>query len=699
MRARRATSYGRVGDVEAYDVALDGDARASARGKTGARGDGGMIPCSSDASRRGRVALGTGADADGASVLDAAIGSDRAVASRWTTCAETETMVRATRRGRRGEEATARTDARSVVREVACETSARDGRAVTVGVRCDDGAKLIRGWVTLDGETRLETVEDASGDDWSACSSVAVSDRMECECAVALRCGDVGVLSAAEGARAGSGRRRIVAEWARERETAHDASHYRVAYANHPRSLLHAVNVPGSSVRSRVYLVDTRARGGETRMAHEADGGESIRTISAMREFLYATSVRMYEVSGIESSFVELRDLRRARDPVARWEHLGLSAPATVRIFDSGAWRGEPSRAVGVCAFSTSESEVYLYECRRYAGEKRRHSGENICPLSYGTCVSLPCADSVRGFAMTQINSTLGELTWMDRHGEWSQSYNIGADNEASASRSIQFETPRADIPKTQARDVVAAAVMETSAVNPQSFVSMPHLYNFVVHAAVPGGMRNESSPSVDAAVRTEVMKNRAGLHAVFSDGWRMNVNELLECGEYLQSDTAASPSLVLDEWRRQIGGAAAAKKGYVKMRKAKAERNPKDAIENPFNFKNVSGRRQTRESEWNRAFHGEIIAPALEAALADYARGDESGRAIFSRRLRHAARCLETIDAKTWSEAGGKTADAAPQSSRNPPFSSSDPIVYSQGDDEKNEASFLDRLLAEWRS
>ena len=126
---------------------------------------------------------------------------------------------------------------------------------------------------------------------------------------------------------------------ARERDDRRGASDwYGVAYGAHPRTLLYAD-------RSTVKFVDLRTRRGNR--GRRTTRGRSFRAVSRAREHYYALASATTTTASLTTSFVEIRDARRARDPVVRWEHQGFRTPTTLRVVDrrrSGAERRRRGR-------------------------------------------------------------------------------------------------------------------------------------------------------------------------------------------------------------------------------------------------------------------------------------------------------------------------------------------------------------------
>ena len=685
-RARGATSVGRVGDVAPFDARLraGGDAgeRAGTLRTTRLMRNGGAVrrelfrPARGDVERWG---------------LDVARCESGGVV--WIARGEGERGARVERR-----------EAGDAVAGLAAETGGLGARAVdvacgrgnesgvAVGVRVVDGAALVRAWVDGGGnevETRVAARATWRADEGG---SLAMNPTLDFECAAVSGSGDLVVLN--EG-----GARQLPGTWAVERlSTADERRRMGVAYGNHPRALLHAVSVPGSGTASRVYSVDLRAHRGETRIAHEADAGDSIVAVSSASENYYAVGT-----SSSSGAFVELRDLRRARDPVARWAHLGVSAPSIVRIFDADAWRKRPGpgRRHGICAYSLDEREVYMYECHQVVGARRVHSGDVLDALSHGTSVHIPCT-GLRGFSMSRFGPERGELFWMDRGGEWSQSYFLG-DDDLSASP-LLFESPvRNDGFMEGYKPLVQTARTSRTEVATDGsgggFTFVPHVYEFIAHGKVPTKIE---LPSRTQNASDDALKNCAILHAAFTDGWRLNTSELLECGEYLHADASASASLSLSDWRHGRGRKAA-RMGNVRRYHKEAEERP----ENPLSAERSYPEHEERFREWMETLVDARVPDDLAAALEDYASGAENGFTKFSRRMYHAVNCLKDLDS-TRMEAAIRKSSAVQHGEDDDyndgytpsmaPFASADPLAYSQNEDFGQNDSFMTRLLASWR-
>ena len=716
-----AVACGRVGYVASFDARLDApraleprarglDAPAPAR-----RAHSPTARCLRATTRETLAARAEEDESDGfprgnaLAVREDASTRDRETGTLWAARADGDGGERlwvARARRERGVDGGVRLTAESHVRfesrvvEVDVADGGYRGHRAMAGVcaRTRRGAAaLLRARETTDdaGEPRVEVMEVAktTGGDGIRDGVVCVRAHPSWmdECAYARANGTVGTLGV-DGERD-----------ARERDDRRGASDwYGVAYGAHPRTLLYAD-------RSTVEFVDLRTRRGESRAAHDARGDEAFRAVSRAREHYYALASATTTTASLTTSFVEIRDARRARDPVVRWEHQGFRTPTTLRVVDTTEWRERDvdagAGAFTIFAFTPGDAEVYLYDCATYANERRGHSGEQICATSYGSSVRLPTASGAYGFDACRLGETRGGLFWLDDDGAWEQTYVIDAAESsstttmisgASATRAmtaLRFEHPRAPPKTSKTRDVVVARADDAEDDEPErAFADVPHLYEYVVHGNLPrADVRNDAREGDGG-------DEAATLHAAFSDGWRMNASELLECGEYLLRDGASSASLAIDDWRRSRWQPDSSKP-YKRPTTLRATRE----IENPLAATREDADARRR---WRDAVVAEDVLPIVADALKDYASNAETGETKFTRRLVHASKCLEFASAEAADAVGSpcdvdgdaRDVDASTQSL--PPYDSlSESFAMSQAvsQDVDQDAPFAGRLLARW--
>jgi hypothetical protein len=639
---------------------------------------------------------------------------DRETGTLWAASADGDGGAAVARARRDGGDGGLRVTAESRVRFVSpvvavdvADGGYRGGRAmagVCARTRRGDVALLRARETTNDaGDASVEVTEVARATrDGHGARDGVVCARMHPswtnECAYVRANGTLGTLGG-DGGKDASERAR------EERRGASDW--YGVAYGAHPRTLVYAD-------RSTVEFVDVRTRRGESRVAHDAYEDEAFRAVSDAREHYYAlASARTTTTTTTTTtSFVEIRDARRARDPVVRWEHQGVRTPTTLRVVDTTEWRARRDGvgALTICAFTPGDSEVFLYDCARYANERRGHSGEQMCATSYGASVRLPTSSGVRGFDAARLGETSGGLYWLDDAGAWEQTYVIDAaeSTNADATRitALRFENPRAP-PTESSRDDAFADIARRRALaeevardggdardRPESaFADVPHLYEYIVHGKVPRANVQIEEREGDGG------DEAATLHAAFSDGWRMNASELLDCGEYLQRDGASSASLAIDDWRKSRWQPDSSKP-YKKPSKLRANREIENPLASTREDVNARGR-------WRVAVAAEDVLPTVADALKDYASSVETGDTKFTRRLLHASKCLEFASAEADAvgspcdvDGDSRDVDPASQSQSLPQYDSlSQSFAMSQAVSHgvDHDGPFGDRLLARW--
>jgi hypothetical protein len=460
---------------------------------------------------------------------------------------------------------------------------------------------------------------------------------------------------------------------------------YGLGYGAHPRTLLHGSHV-ATTATSSVHEVDLRSRRGETRLAHRADRGETLCAISTAFEHYYAVATRG-TMSG--SSHVELRDIRRAKNPVLRWDHQGRVPPTTLQIVDVSEWC--PSgRSIAIQAFTPGTKEVYLYECERFVGERRGHSGEQVRAVTFGTTIPLPSSSGVRGFAMTKLGEDRAGMFWLDDDDVWCQQYTT-----TGAVDAMRFQPPQLSEADAARR---AAAAADAFALDPvplsrwkrkraleDKFVDLPHLHGFIVNGVVP-----VTDFPVDDALETDTGDERetvARLHAAFTDGWRMNASELLECAEYLQGASRGSASMRVDEWRDRFRTRSEPTPNYAEL--VHVALSKPIATATPLDGERVGALIDRNLPNWTAVFEGETLSRPLELALRDYRLAQhrdarEAEHTKFARRLVHASRCLEEMRDEVFDGARASTTSHA--SGRQTGFP-----------DVSDDAPFADRLLSQW--
>ena len=555
----------------------------------------------------------------------------------------------------------------NVVERAETKTKARARARATTGV-CDTFE------VVLD-VIEIARVDESAG--YGELAAVRMHPTMVGECAFASARGEVATMTA-------DGVKRVPWRPSGSQVTAVD-DWYGLGYGAHPRTLLHGSHV-GSTGISSVHEVDSRTRRGETRRAHEADRGETLCAISTAFEHYYAVATRG---STSESSNVELRDVRRANDPVLRWDHQGLVPPTTLRIVDVAEWCSN-CRSIAIQAFTPDTREVYLYECERFVGERRGHSGEQVRASTFGSTIPLPSSSGVDGFAMTKLGVDRGGMFWRDEDGVWCQNYAINGDVDAMRFQPPQFSEEDAarhagETVDFLSRNPVPLSRWQQKRASDDAFIDLPHLHEFIANGVVP-----VSDFPVDDSLERDPDGERetvARLHAAFTDGWCMNASELLECAEYLQGTSRASASMRIDEWRNRYRTRSEPAPNYAEFIDI--------ALSKPLTTATPLDDERTREiierdlPKWKKIFAENSLPQPLEMALRDYrlARyrdADEIQHTKFARRLFHASRCLNETQDEDFDGASASTAKHASQL----------PTTLSQlGDD----APFVDRLLSQW--
>ena len=721
-RASSAVAVGRAGDLASFDIRLDASAALETRhrelsgvGTSSSRRfrrDGDIARV--DARARDEADDGDGHRAHALAVVADASAREGGRAGTWMMAGGrgTATATRdAPRPGppRRGVGSTLRATAEVELGGVCLEVDVREGsrgqgreRTADVAEACArwrDGAALWRfeSNVVERAETKakakakakagrdrfevaLDVIEIARVDEgagYGELAAIRIHPTMVGECAFVSAHGEVATMTA-DGVkrvpwRPSGSEMTAVGDW------------YGLGYGAHPRTLLHGSHV-GSTGISSVHEVDLRTRRGETRRAHEADRGETLCAISTAFEHYYAVATRE---STSESSNVELRDVRRANDPVLRWDHQGLVPPTTLRIVDVAEWCSK-CRSIVIQAFTPGTREVYLYECERFVGERRGHSGEQVRAVTFGSTIPLPSSSGVHGFAMTKLGVDRGGMFWRDEDGVWCQNYAINGDVDAMRFQPPQFSEEDAarhagETVDFLSRNPVPLSRWQQKRAPDDAFIDLPHLHEFIANGVVP-----VSDFPVDDSLERDPDGERetvARLHAAFTDGWRMNASELLECAEYLQGTSRASASMRIDEWRNRFRTRSEPAPNYAEFIDI--------ALSKPLTTATPLDDERTREiierdlPKWKKIFAENSLPQPLEMALRDYrlARyrdADEIQHTKFARRLFHASRCLNETQDEDFDGASASTAKNASQAS----------TTLSQiGDD----APFADRLLSQW--
>ena len=498
------------------------------------------------------------------------------------------------------------------------------------------------------------------------------------ECAYATADGTLGVLDA-------DGARRI------DSPASDDASSwYGVGYGFHPRVLLHASE-------SAVYSVDVRRSCRETRRLHLAPADEEIASISSVKEHLYALATSSTrDSSRMSKSYVELRDARRASEPIVRWEHQGGRVPTSLRIFDTSGWHrgGKANQAMGIYATGNGASCVHVYECEKSVDGLRGQSGVQMRPLSYGTSVPF-AANRLRGFDATKIGPW-GGLFWVDDYGVHVQRYDFQElkDSRTSATllRALHFEKPDVDT----SREKPAKISFELSnraaerVVKNATFDKVPYLYDYIVHGKAP----SEMEFSLD--VNGQADNARALLHQTFSDGWAMNGVELLDAAEFLSGSSTAAD---LVEWR-----STQRKNGYTLHAASdrwRKKRSDVDPIPNPID--RAADVNEKFASDW---LEDEDMHPDVALALAHHASGSKNSADKYTRRLILASRLAHHQDRQfldmVGSECGGGAREPA-RRERQPRSkdASSLPFLDSQSEpfSQDSQDPFITQLRTQWHT
>jgi len=548
---------------------------------------------------------------------------------------------------------------------VACQSRASVGLFEVDASACDE-VKMVR-----------VACEDAAGSD---VLGVRVNPVGMTECAYATAGGTLGILDA-------DGARRI------DSPASEDASYwYGVGYSFHPRLLLHAST-------SAVYSVDVRTNRRETRRLHLAPADEAIASISSVKEHLYALATSSTRGSSrLTKSYVEMRDARRASEPIVRWEHQGGRVPTSLRIFDSSGWhRGvKANQALGIYTSGNGASCVHVYECEKIVDGLRGQSGVQMRPLSYGTSVPF-AANHLRGFDATKIGPW-GGLFWVDDYGVHVQRYDFQEpkDSRTSATllRALYFEKPDVDASREKPARITSELsnrATERVAKN-ATFDKVPHLYDYIVHGKAPSEI-DVSRDSNDEAENARVL-----LHQTFSDGWTMNGVELLDTAEFLSGSSTAAD---LVEWRctqRKNGHTLHA--ASDRWRKKRSDVEP---IPNPIN--RVALAADVSDSFASDWLKDEDMHPDVALALAHHASRSNDAVDKYTRRLILASRLAHHRDRQLLDMVGSECGDARESSrhARQPrskdassiPFLDSQSEPYSQD----SQDPFITQLRTQWHT
>ena len=195
------------------------------------------------------------------------------------------------------------------------------------------------------------------------------------------------------------------------------------------------------------------------------------------------------------------------------------------------------------------------------------------------------------------------------------------------------------------------------------AFIDLPHLHEFIANGVVPvSDFPFDDSLERDPDGERETV---ARLHAAFTDGWRMNASELLECAEYLQGTSRASASMRIDEWRNRYRTRSEPAPNYAEFIHV--------ALSKPLTTATPLDDERTREiierdlPKWKKIFAEDSLPQPLEMALRDYrlARhrdADEIQHTKFARRLFQASRCLKEMHDEDFDGASASTAKHASQ-------------------------------------
>ena len=458
-----------------------------------------------------------------------------------------------------------------------------------------------------------------------------------------------------------------------------ESAFYGLARHPHPKCVIHA------SARE-VALVDARARAAEVRELHAsgADGNFVAMSRDAIEHY-YALAI---ERGARARAHVEIRDARRASEPVVRWEHRGIEAPTTVTLDDTSAWRRRRT-TLGVRAFSSSRNEVFLYECAREdKGRNGYSSGGGARALSPGVVTTFG-STPLRGFDAVNTEE-FDALVWMNARGVYCQTYERSVEEEGEVRlRPLFYESPALaehDAAERVDVDEAAANITSTAARAKHEFVSVPFVYNYVVNGRVPMAVDAKNESKNESSGNDAV----AYLHSKLSDGWRMNSSELLDSAELLSSPPV--PSLQLSEWRasRRIAArkSLTAKQGW--------SRRVKERVPNPLD--------NLAKNDDVRAWASELEPPPrVLDAIIDYASGNADNHP-YVRRLYHAARCIESVDHSTVDVGGASTMHPKARATTTKRVRDRASIpVDSDFEDERNTvdvgqgSSFIASLRADW--
>ena len=431
------------------------------------------------------------------------------------------------------------------------------------------------------------------------------------ECAFALDSGELGTLNR-DGARV-----------FRSPAMGGDGAWYGVAYGVHPRVLLHGCE-------HAVYSVDLRASRRESRMLHDvvASPAERWRAMSNANENYYAMASSSTKAR--VGSYVEIRDMRRASEPVLRWNHRGLSAPTSIELVDTTAWHSsvKATRALGVRAYSSSESEVYLYESAKYLKGQIAYASAQMIALSPGVVGKFD-ASPLQGFDMLKMKHQ-NALLWMNDQGVHLQQYACAPKSGDHAHRlsALFFESPQPCAERVERRSQLTEPPpneKKTRITRParDRFVDVPFVYDFVVHGRPPLGDYESSQKPTHG-------DHLAYLHGKLSDGWAMNWSEVLDSAELLSSSTTPV-TLALREWRESLKVSAQKQPARARAWRRRAKI---DDIPNPLEtFVEKDDIRQ-----WASRLESK---PEILDAINDHMLADDESCA-YTRRLYHAARCID---------------------------------------------------------
>jgi hypothetical protein len=428
------------------------------------------------------------------------------------------------------------------------------------------------------------------------------------ECAFALDSGELGTLN-------GDGARVF-----RSPAMGGDGAWYGLAYGVHPRVLLHGCE-------HAVYSVDLRASRRESRMLHDvvASPAERWRAMSNANENYYAMASSSTKAGG--GSYVEIRDMRRASEPVLRWNHRGLSAPTSIELVDTTAWHSsvKATRALAVRAYSSSESEVYLYESAKDLKGQITYASAQMIALSHGVVGKFD-ASPLQGFDMLKMKHQ-NVLLWMNDQGVHLQQYACAAKSGDDAQRlsALFFESPQPCAERVERRSQLTEQPPneEKTRIARDKFVDVPFVYDFVVHGRPP----LDDYESLQKPTRGDHL---AYLHGKLSDGWVMNWSEVLDSAELLSSSTTPV-TLALREWRESLK--LSAQKQPTRAR-AWRRRAKTDDIPNPLEtFVEKDDIRQ-----WASRLES---TPEILDAINDHMLADDESCA-YTRRLYHAVRCID---------------------------------------------------------